>query len=191
MPMSTELRDIPTTLRRLSVDEVIRMAEAGILGETERLELVDGRLVEMSPEGADHANAVATLTTRLARLYPEGFQVRSQSTLPLGEHSYLEPDVFVIRPRDDGWRWPTVDEVVLVVEVARTSARRDRTEKARLYAAWGARIYWVVDLTRRALVLHSGPGPDGYSRVTTVTDGELELPGIEAATPVAEFLPPR
>lgn len=166
------------------------MAEAGILGETERVELLDGRLVEMGPEGADDAQAAGLLGTRLARLYREGFEIRSHSTLPLGEHTFLEPDVLVTRPRDASWRWPTADEVVLVVEVARTSARCDRTEKAALYAAWGARIYWVVDLNRRAVVVHSGPGPDGYSGVTTVTDGELELPGIEAVTPVAEFLPP-
>lgn len=190
MAMATRGQTVETDRRPLTVDEVVRMSEAGIIGETERVELVDGALIRMSPEGPDHAKAAAVLTTRLARTYPAGFEVRSQSTLPLGEHVLLEPDVFVARGHDDWGRFPSADQVVLVVEVARTSVRRDRTQKAALYAAWGAAVYWIVDLGRREVVVHIEPGPRGYGHVGAVRDGALELLEITGTLGVEELLPP-
>lgn len=187
--MATQTRRAEHEIRPLTVDEVIRMAEVGIIGETERVELVDGSLVLMSPEGVDHATATRVLVTMLARTYPDGFQVGSQSTVPLDEHTLLEPDVYVTR-RVPWGRFPGAEDVVLVVEVARTSVRRDRGEKARLYSEWGAQVYWIVDLARREVVVHTGPGSEGYASVTPVRDGQLELPAIDGTVRTAELLPP-
>ncbi|MBM3677069.1 MAG: Uma2 family endonuclease [Actinobacteria bacterium] len=185
--MAAEAREREERVRKLTFDDVLRMAEIGIIGEVERVELVDGVLVEMSPEGVDHAGAVSELATRLARVYPEGFQMRSQSTLPIGEHSFLEPDVIV---REGRWTWPTPADVALVVEVARSSVARDLSEKAGLYAAWGAREYWVVDLVRREVVIHTDPARGRYGSVRAITSGTVEPPGCGTSILLEDLLPP-
>lgn len=177
-------------LRPLSVDEVIRMAEAGIIDEDERIELVDGVLVAMSPEGADHYWSTTELTTVVARAYPPPFLVNASGTLPLSDRTFLQPDIVVIDGPLGRGSFPGRHQVVLVVEVAQTSVRRDRIRKAALYAAWGAPVYWVVDLAAREVVVHAAPGPEGYGEVRTLRGGALALPGLEAPLRVEDVLPP-
>jgi Uma2 family endonuclease len=179
------------TLRRLTFDEVLRMSEAGIIGPEERLELDDGVLVEMSPESVPHADVVAELTALLCDAYPRTrFDVRIGTTQPLSDISYRLPDASVLR-RVRG-RWPTHDDVLLVVEVSQTSVRRDLGSKARDYAVWGVPEYWVVDLTRGQVVVHRGPQNDGsWTSIQAVRPGErLALPGIEADLDVADVVSP-
>lgn len=186
--MATQVPYPPPT-RRLTVDEVLQMAEAGIIRETERIELIDGGLVEMSPEGPDHAAVAARLTTRLARTYPDRYTVRSQSTLPIGEHEYVEPDVMVLNADLEGW--PSVENVVLVIEVARSSAAWDKGGKASIYAEWGVSVYWVVDLNRKEVLVHTSRGREGYRKVAVYREGdEVPLPAIDASLPVREILSP-
>jgi Uma2 family endonuclease len=179
------------TLRRLTFDEVLRMSEAGIIDPDERLELDDGVLVQISPESIPHADVVAELTALLCESYPrEEFDVRIGTTQPLSDVSYRLPDASVLR-RVRG-RWPSGDDVLLVVEVAQTSIRRDLGRKARDYAVWGVPEYWVVDLTRGQVVVHRGPQEDGsWTSIQTVRPGErLTLPGIEAGLDVAQVVSP-
>jgi len=177
---------MPLATRRISVDDAIRMAEAGILHETERLELIDGRLVEMSPEGFTHHAVVGRITTLLARAYPDEFEVCSNSMLPFEEHAYVMPDVYVVPAGRTTWARP--DEIPLVVEVAHTSRRYDLGVKVETYARLGIAEYWVVDLVDGRVVVHTHPAGGTYMSVRRVSRGALEVPQAGAALKVEALL---
>lgn len=167
-------------IRPLSFDDVMRMAEAGILGGEDRVELIDGVLVQMSPESIDHWDGTAELVRRLTDAYPRTFDVRVNGTHPLDQWQYRQPD-FVVAHRIRG-RWLRPDDVVLIVEVSNTSLRYDLGRKARDYAEWGAAEYWVVDVVRRRIVVHRDVVDGRYSSVTAAAmDAPLPFPGVDAA----------
>jgi Uma2 family endonuclease len=187
--VAVETNSPDVVVRPLTFDEVLRMSEAGIIDPEERLELVDGVLVQMGPEGIPHADIVTELNSVLSERYlGSEFEVRIGTTQPLSDVSYRMPDVSVVR-RVRG-RWPTADDAVLMVEVSQSSIRQDLGRKARDYALWGVPEYWVVDLTRQQVVVHSGPNDDGsWTSVFTRKPGErLTLPGVEAELEVVALI---
>jgi Uma2 family endonuclease len=155
-----------TRFHRLSVEDVYRMVEAGVLREEDRVELIDGVLIDVSPPSAGHSAAVAWLTRHFTGAVGER-EVRVQDLL-LVEGGFVMPDLMVIDPlpRD---RHPST--AALVVEVAVTTHRHDAW-KAQRYARAGVAEYWIVDLPGRALTAHRRPGPDGYREVTPHGDGD-------------------
>ena len=170
------------------------MVEVGILGEDERVELIDGELRLVSPQGWEHQRAILLLTRLLSAAYGERFAMRVQMTVAGLPDSLPEPDVAVglaDGPWDDERRWPRVDELVLLIEVALTSHQVDR-RKATLYATAGAPMYWLVDIPARRVIVHEGPSPDGTWQASRVIaeDGVLELPTLDASVPVSDVLPP-
>ena len=173
-------------LHRLSVDDVYRMFDAGVLGEEDRVELIDGVLVDVNRPSPEHSTIVSWLTRHFVVGCPD-WEVRIQDLL-LVEGGFVLPDLMVVEQlgRD---RHPTT--AALVVEVSITTLRHD-TAKARRYARAGVGEYWLVDVGRRAVVVHEHPGPDGYERVTVHHD-EAVLPAPAGAPPVAlaELLGPR
>ncbi len=176
-------------VRPLTFDEVLQMVEAGILGKNDRVELVDGVLVEMSPQGIDHSDVVTDLARLLFSTYPATFDVRVQTTHPLDPWQFREPDL-VVSHRIRG-RWPEPGDVVLVIEVAQTSIRYDTGRKARDYAAWGVRDYWVVDIDRRQLIVHTDLDADGYRTIATISETVARpLPDADAELRLADLLPP-
>lgn len=160
-----------TVIHRFSVEDVSRMYEAGVLDERQRLELVDGVLVEMTPIGPEHDASVAWLTETMVVAVAGRWQARVQSVL-LTADGYLLPDLMVVEPLPRE-RHPTT--ALLVVEVAQTSQARD-AEKAVQYAAAGVADYWIVDLDRRTVTVHRDPRAGGYRQVTTYGDGERITP---------------
>jgi len=156
------------------------MVAAGVLDEDDRIELVQGVLVDMVPIGASHDGAVAWLTRHFARIDNPAWEVRIQSTL-LVAGGYLLPDLIVVDrlPRS---QQPTT--ALLVVEVAQTSEARDR-EKARDYAAADVPEYWIVDLRARKVTVHRRPVAGAYDEVVEYLDGESIDPTVEAVPPVA------
>jgi Uma2 family endonuclease len=170
----------PAPVHRLSVEDVYRMVEAGVLDEDDRIELVQGVLIDMVPIAAEHDGAVAWLTKRFARIDTPDWEVRVQSTL-LVAGGYLLPDLIVIEPLPRS-RQPT--SALLVVEVAQTSQTRDR-EKARDYASADVPEYWIVDLAARVVTVHRRPLAGGYDEVVAYTDGETLRPLLERVPAVA------
>jgi Uma2 family endonuclease len=158
-------------LHPLTLDDVLRMVEAGILRETDRVELIDGVLVDMSPEGAPHAGTIAWLTKVLVLALSDEHEVRVQSTFVI-EGGFLEPDLVVVEPVG---RTRLPDTARLAVEIAVTSLRHDRWKAAR-YARAGVREYWLVDVPDRAVLVHREPEGDRYGSVTTVGDGDTVTP---------------
>ncbi len=155
-----------------------RLIEEGILGPETRVELVDGEVIEMTPQGSRHAAAVRLAQRALERAFGAGFDVRAQLPLALGEWSEPEPDVSVVRggPRDYTARHPASAE--LVVEVSDASLAFDADVKQRLYACHGIPEYWILDLPHGRLRVHRAPGEGGYREVRELGPGD-------AVTPVA------
>jgi Uma2 family endonuclease len=172
------------TRHKLDVDAFYRMAEVGIIGKHDRVELIDGELIDMPPIGEDHAYAVDLLNERLV-LASHGQAITSvQNPLRLDRYNQPQPD-FTLYRRQPGKRRDPAD-ALLVVEVADTSLRYDNTVKLGLYAAFGIPEYWIVDIPNRRVVVHRAPGADGYAEVTILSPG-LALPLAAAPDIVIEL----
>ena len=159
---------------RFSFDDVLGMVEAGLLSEDSRVELIDGELIDMVPIGPGHDGLVSGLNRALVLACGGKGIVRVQSTLLLGPRDAPQPDFTVVRPRADFYtaRHPGAADTFLVVEVAESSLRYDRTVKLPLYARAGVPEYWIVDLTGRVLNAYRDPSAGGYAEPTTHEPGE-------------------
>ena len=164
-------------VHRLSYDDVLRMVEVGVLDEEDRVELVDGVLVDMSPPSAMHSAVVAWLTTHFAAA-GGGYELRVQDLLRV-EGGFRIPDLMVLEPQPRD-RHPST--ALLVVEVAVTSQRRDAA-KIRPYGRAGVSEYWIVDVEARVLRAHRRPGSGGYEQVAVYHDGD-EVTSPAGAPPV-------
>jgi Uma2 family endonuclease len=170
--------------RRFTVEEFQRMAEAGILGENDRVELLDGRIVEMTPIGERHAACVRRLNNLLAERAGGRAIVDVQDPVYLDPWSLPQPDVTLLRPRADFYTaHPRPEDILLVIEVADTSLRYDRDVKLPRYAAGGIPEAWLIDLDGERIEVYSEPGPEGYARAQIVArDAELEVAGLPGVT---------
>ena len=151
--------------RRFTVAEVEAMVAAGVMEEDERVELIGGELVPMSPKGNHHEVVKTALLARWYRASPEDVLLTPETTFRLSEDTYLEPDV-VIYPRTSGLRGLTGPNVLLVVEIADSSLRYDVGRKAALYASFGIRELWVIDAVRLTTRIFREPAVDGYRDVS-------------------------
>jgi len=147
--------------RRFTVAEVEAMVAAGVMDEDERVELIGGELVPMSPKGNHHEVVKAALLQRWYRASPEEFGLVPETTFRLSEDTYLEPDV-VIYPRTSGIRGLSQHNVLLVVEIADSSLNYDMGRKAALYASFGVRELWVIDAARLTARVFRKPSAEGY-----------------------------
>ena len=190
---STETQGESLQRRRFTTKEYIRMAEAGILRDDERVELVEGEVLIMAPIGRDHGAGVSRQIRLLTRYAPGRFSIWTQTTIHLGEEFSPEPDLVLLRFREDDYagKDPTAEDIILIIEDARTSLAYDRDTKSRLYALARVPETWVVDLLGRAIERFTDPGPDGYREHTTLHSGErirpVLLPDIELS--VDDLLP--
>ena len=166
------------TRRRFTVCEYYQMAKAGILTEDDRVELIDGEIVEMSPIGRRHAACVDRLTRWFVDHFGHAAQVRVQNPIHLDEHNEPQPDIALLRPRADYYAsgHPTPADLLLVVEVAETSAALDRRVKLPLYARSGIPEVWLVDLDQEAIVAYRDPTASGYRTALTAPRRERLAP---------------
>jgi Uma2 family endonuclease len=164
-------------LRRLTVNEYLTMARAGIFDEDNRVELLDGVIVNMSPINPPHAFAVS----ELAQMFMEGLRgsavVRVKDTVQLPHLSAPQPDIAVVRgPRDVyARRHPGPEDILLIVEVSDSTLAFDLRVKLPLYARAGIPDFWIADVVHRQLLVHRAPAGAGYAEVTTY------LPGVPVA----------
>jgi Uma2 family endonuclease len=176
------------TRHLFSVDDYERMVETGILTEQDRVELIRGEILEKMVIGDPHCACVNRLTRTLVQLTGNDAVVSVQNPVRLDE-SAPEPDIAVLRPRDDfyGNGKPEPADVILLIEVSDSSLDYDRTVKAPLYAGAGIREYWIVNLEDDCVEVHRDPQPDGsYRDVRLLRRGDrielAELPGVAVAT---------
>ncbi len=150
--------------RLFTVDEYYAMAEAGILSQDERVELVHGEIIPMSPIGSRHASSVNALDYGLSSLLGRRALVRVQSPIHLDSLTEPEPDVAVVKWRDDFYAsaHPTPDDVLLIIEVCDTTIESDRTEKLPIYASFGISETWLANIPERHVEVYAQPSDGEY-----------------------------
>ena len=154
-----------TRRRRIDVDQYYRMAEVGILGADERVELIDGDILTMPPIGSRHSHAVGALMRALVRALPDSVAlVTCQNPMRLSRFSEPQPDLLVLRPKEGGYReaHPSATETLLLMEVSDTTLRYDLGRKLRLYARHEVPEVWVLDLNAERLHMFREPRAFGY-----------------------------
>ena len=183
---------IQLSKRLFTVEEFHRMAQAGILTEDDRVELLEGEILAMSPIGTRHAACMKRLIRLFDRSVGDGAIVAAQDPIQLAEHSEPQPDLAVLTPRDDFYSHahPGPSDILLLIEVAETSAETDRDVKLPLYARSGILEVWLVNLADEGVEIYRQPSPVGYRERRTVQRGDhltpQALPGVDLA--VADVL---
>jgi Uma2 family endonuclease len=185
--------------RRWTREEFYRLAEQGFF-HGQRVELIDGEIILLSPQSPQHANASERVRRIVDRVFGEKYWVRHQAPIVHGDYSEPEPDICVVRGTIDDFSTvhPTVSK--LIVEVSYSSLSYDKNTKQSLYAAMTVPEFWILDLVHRQLVVHRDPRPDssmrfgfGYGSVTVLDETAqvttLESPNLSIA--VSEMLPPK
>jgi Uma2 family endonuclease len=164
--------------RPFSVDDFHEMAKLGLLSAEERVELIEGEIVNMSPIGSRHAGCVNALTRLFAPLMLRRAAVISiQGPLRLNPRTEVYPDVQLLRPREDDYRHqlPGPEDVLLVIEVSDTTLDYDREVKLPLYAQAGVPEVWIVDLMGERILVHREPSAAEYSFRTLRRGGSVRL----------------
>ena len=181
VPMALHLLRGPFT-----VDTYQRLAELGVLRENDRVELIAGQVVEMSPIGDRHASCVRRLNQLFSRSLSAAAIVDVQNPVVLGEHDAPQPDVVLLKPRPDAYlRHPRATDILLIIEVADTTLAYDRDIKIPLYARAGIPEAWVVDVAADRIDAYQDPVAGQYTRVRTASRGDvltpLQLPTLTLA----------
>jgi Uma2 family endonuclease len=168
------------TKKLFTVDEYYSMAEAGIIGPDERVELVEGEIIQMSPIGHRHGVRVVRASTMFFEALGRRAVISTQGTLRLNKRTELEPDLVVFKPRADFYASgrATPADVLLVVEMADTSLSYDRNIKIPLYAAAGIPEVWIQNIKKDVLLVHRDPRGNDYAT-------SLELQRNEFVSPIA------
>jgi Uma2 family endonuclease len=163
----------------LTVDDYYRMAEVGILDPEARVELIEGEIIDMAPPGSPHAATVTYLTQVFVRTLEGKATVIAQNPVRLSKYSEPQPDLALVRWRDDFYRerHPQPDDVLLIVEIAASSLRFDRETKLPLYARHGIPEMWLVDLGGRRLSRYRAPQNGSYTLV--------DEPGVQTPLEIA------
>jgi Uma2 family endonuclease len=169
---------IEAARKRFTVDDYYRMGETGILKDTDRVELIEGEIVEMSPIGDRHAMAVNRATMIFARGLGDKVVVGVQNAAHMDRYNEPQPDIVLIRPREGfyGTGHPNPEDVVLMIEVSETSLRFDRIVKLPIYARNGIQEFWIVDLKNDVIHVHRDPKGNAYASIETRGRGEMVSP---------------
>ncbi len=149
--------EVAAPVRRFTVAEYMRMAEHGIFQPDERVELVDGEILVVSQQKPRHSTALRLITKALERLFAEGYDVRTQMPLILGERSMPEPDLAVVSGSPEDYLHEHPRAALLVVEVSETTLATDRKKKLPVYARAGMKDYWIVNLVESVVEVYREP----------------------------------
>jgi Uma2 family endonuclease len=195
--MATVQQERGVRTRRFSKREYYRMGELGFF-RGQRVELIEGRILVMSPQNALHSTGVTRVLNALVPVFATGHVVRPQLPLDLGQTTEPEPDVAVVVGDVDDYTQAHPTSAVLIVEVSDSTLSYDRNRKGSLYARSGVQDYWIVNLVQRQVEVYRAPIPDAsrryghrYSSRVDLLPGAgvtpLALPGV--SIPVADLLP--
>ncbi len=165
--------------RLLSIEEYYQLGKAGVLGEDDQVELIDGEMIEMAPIGGPHVYLVNTLNRLLsAQLGAQGM-VSIQNPLVLPPRTAPQPDVVILGPASIGRReLPRAGDVLLIIEVAHTTLDYDREVKLPIYARYGIPEVWIVDVDAERVSIHLEPAARGYQRLLTPKKDETISPSL-------------
>jgi len=155
---------------RISVARYQKMVATGVLTKMDRIELIDGEMIDMAPIGTKHV----AIATRLNKLFVLGSGdtaiVSPGGPVKLGDFSEPQPDLLVLRPRSDDYaeQIPDPADVLLLIEVSDTTLAYDQGKKLALYARYGISEYWIVDVEARCVHVHLEPSGNTYAQIRTV-----------------------
>ena len=174
-------------------ESYLRMAETGILSPGERVELIGGEILVMSPIGVRHGASVNSALRMIVRTVGDNAFIWVQTTVILDTFVVPEPDIALLKPRDDSYatKHPGVKDILLIIEVADSSLEYDTSVKLGMYAILGISEYWVVDLRNNRLLVYSDPEKDAYRVARELKRDEFVAPSAlpECEFPVSAFLP--
>ena len=169
------------------------MGRAGILGENNRIELVEGELIDMAPIGSLHASVVSTLSMFFARQVGDLAIVSTQNPVSLPPDNEPQPDLLLLRPRRDRYRnaLPTAADVMLLIEVADTTSNYDRETKLPMYARHGIAEVWLIDLKSGALQIYREASNKAYRKVLRPERSDTIAPALlnDVRLPITEIWP--
>ena len=159
---------------RLNVSQYHQMSEAGILSENDKVELINGEIIEMSPIGRRHAACVDRINRLFSNILGIKVIVRVQNPIILNNLSEPEPDIALLKPRADFYEsgHPQPQDIFLLIEVADSSLEYDRDVKIPLYATSGISEVWLVDIYEQVIIVYRYPSENGYSDIQTLSRGE-------------------
>lgn len=161
--------DLDTIAHRpLSVADLDAMFDAGILSREEKIELVEGELLQMNSQMLAHAVVKNKMARLLAKDLDDKFDVLVEVTVQLGPRTLVDPDIIVSTPLSAQQRYARAEEVFLAIEVSNTSLRYDLGRKAQSYAKANIQELWVVDVKSKVTSIHREPSSDGYASITSV-----------------------
>jgi Uma2 family endonuclease len=167
--MSTEI-----ARKLFNVHEYYQMAEVGILSKDDRVELIEGEIIKMSPINPPHASCVDRLNSFLNQRLMERAIVRIQNPIRLHDLSEPEPDIALLLPREDFYSQshPTTKDVLLIIEVSESTERFDHHIKLPMYARAGIKDYWIVNLSKEIVETYHDPINGKYTRSRKVSRGK-------------------
>jgi Uma2 family endonuclease len=178
--------DLPPR-RAFTALDISRMVDAGVLSETDRIELIEGDIVVMSAKGFAHELIKSALNLAIARALPDELGLGAEMTVQFTDHTILEPDLVVLERKDllkseANFSQLRSGGLLLAVEVAVSSLGYDRNLKSLLYAGFGVHEFWVVDANERVTWIHTGPREDGWTSIVKhgpdVSLSTPTLPGL-------------
>ena len=157
-----------------TVADYHQLIASGHFKRNDRIELINGELTIMPPIGPEHSFHTTRLTNTLPLKLPSGVLLRMNEPITLGNHSEPQPDAAMVRARPDGYRsaHPGPEDVLLVIEVADTSAAFDIQVKAKLYGKVGIPEYWVIDLQEGCLRVFTEPSARGFKHLQVLERGD-------------------
>ncbi len=160
---------------RIDVNRYEKMIAAGVLTKDDRVELIDGEILEMAPIGAKHTGLATRLLRTLILALGEQAIVCAGGAVSLRDFSEPEPDIMILRPREDDYtgKVPEPADVLLVIEVSDSSLSFDQGTKRLLYARHGIAEYWIVDVQNRCVHVYREPRNGDYGEVRCCRDGDL------------------
>jgi Uma2 family endonuclease len=182
--MSSIASTIPTTMavpfaspgvHRITVDEYERIIRAGALNDPDRVELVDGYMVDKMGKSAEHGYSTKKTIKALEGRLPAGWVWRSEQPVRIPDYDEPEPDVTIDRGTDEDYehRLPNSADVGLLIEISLTTLDQDRGKKLLAYARSGIPVYWIINLIDRHVEVYTGPGPAGYQSRVDFQPGQV------------------
>jgi len=190
------------SLRLLTITEYNLMAEVGILTHDEKVELINGQIITMSPQGSFHAAAIRRTDRLFGKLFKENVIIQKQLPIIVNDFSQPEPDIAIVKydPLDYDDRHPLATEVYLIIEIADTTLKTDLEIKRQLYASANIPEYWVLNLKQRQLYVYRESNSQDYQTIIILSDQDsipkgsasqhVPLNFPETAIKVSEMLRP-
>jgi len=178
-------------MRRWTRDEFDKMIAAGMFAPGERVELIDGAILQMTPQGSLHVTAVQLIQDALRVAFGSGFAVRTQAPLALSPSSEPEPDIAVVRGSARDYRDAHPETALLLIEVSDTTLEHDRQRKGSLYARAGIQEYWIINLNESCIEVYRDPDKGSYRSSRRYVAGDHISPQAapKAEIAVADILP--